>query len=288
MTNPSMENELVQVRALVFEPYTLFRVRPMTGRYVNVSAEGYRLGRILRPWPPDPSTANIFLFGGSTAFGYGVADSETISSHLEKRIGAAVYNFATPNYTSTQERIGLEQLLLRGQRPDIAVFIDGFSDFIAPFYEPLMMAPFVEATTRGSLLGRLLRRNKRPDCRVPDAAVVVERYIANMRIIRAVCDEFQARPLFIWQPVPCYQYDGPSAGHGDSTALIECVQRGYKILDGRRAGGEMPGDFLWLADMQIGRRDALYLDADHYTAAFSSEIAARIAKHLADKGLIRS
>ena len=43
-------------------------------------------------------------------------------------------------------------------------------------------------------------------------------------------------------------------------------------------------DFLWLADMQRGRRDPLYVDPDHYNAGFSAEIASKIAAHLRETG----
>ena len=38
-----------------------------------------------------------------------------------------------------------------------------------------------------------------------------------------------------------------------------------------------PAQFLWLADMQAERYDELYLDPDHYGAAFSAEIAVALA-----------
>src|SRR5262249_26348462 len=136
----SMESEFAQVRAMTFEPYSLFRVRPMRGSYVNVSEAGFRQNGAPLPWPPEAGC--VFVFGGSTAFGYGVADGETIPARLGNQLGVAVYNFATPNYTSVQERIRFEQLLLDGHRPSVAIFIDGFSDFIAPYYQPLMFARF--------------------------------------------------------------------------------------------------------------------------------------------------
>jgi len=284
MHDQSMEMEFARARALEFEPYTLFRVPAMTGRYLNVHPAGYRHGRRPFSWPPDPQEANVFVLGGSTAFGYGVADGETIASQLGDQLGSPVYNFASPNYTSVQERIRFEQLLLQGHRPRVAVFVDGFDDFIAPFYEPMMFAPFVTAAKRRRLFDRFLRREK-PAGRMPDCAVVVDRYLTNMRLIKAAAQQFGVHPVFVWQPVPCYQYAGPAADHGSSAPLIECVQRGYEMMDARRGGID---GLLWLADMQRGRTDALYIDPDHYTAAFSGEIASRIGQHLVKTGWMRS
>ena len=279
-----METEFAKVRAMIFEPYTVFRVPAMTGRYVNVDAAGFRHGARPLPWPPDSDEGNVFVFGASTAFGYGVADADTIPSQLGEQLGAPIYNFATPNYTSVQERIRFEQLLLQGHRPRVAVFIDGFSDFIAPFYEPVMFAPFVNATSNHGLFARLLHREK-PECRVPDSASVVDRYLANARLIKGTAREFGVHPLFVWQPVPCYQYDGPATEHGSSAPLVEGVRRGYEMMNSRRAELD---ELLWLADMQRGRTDALYVDPDHYTAAFSREIAARIANAVIDAGWMRA
>ncbi|HYH07662.1 MAG TPA: hypothetical protein VEK11_11455 [Thermoanaerobaculia bacterium] len=264
--------EFARVRALVFEPYSMFRVAPMRGQFVNVNERGDRETGRAKAWPPPPDA--IFVFGGSMAFGYGLADAETIPAQLERATGRDVYNFATPNHNAEQERIRLEQLLLDGARPSVAVFLDGFGEFIAPFYAPLMFRPFVNATRRRSRVERLLKRDAPPVLRLPDAAAVLDRYLANMKLIRGVCTPFGVQPLFVWQPVPCYRYDGPAESHGDGAPLVEIVRQGYELMHARGFDG------LWLADMQAGRTESLYVDPDHYNAAFSAEIAQRIAVEL--------
>ena len=281
MPDPTMESELARARAVVFEPHTLFRVPPMSGLFVNVTEAGYRQGAEPQRWPPKSDA--VFVFGGSTAFGYGVADAETIPAHLQTELGAQVYNWASPNFASVQERIRFEQLLLDGHRPRAAIFIDGFSDFIAPYYQPVMLEPLARATQPRSILRRIFEPKRGVTCRVPDPAVVVDRYLRNRQLLRAVCRELGVRLLTVWQPVPCFRYAGPAQGHGDSAPLIECVVRGYELMETRRPD---PEDFLWLADIQRGRSDSLYVDADHYTAAFSREIAEHIGRHLFETGFV--
>ncbi len=82
-----------------YDSYTQFKERFANGKYVNVDPNGFR-NRLRRlPWPPDPKALNIFVFGGSTTFGYRVADYDTIPSHLQELIRkemdlpAAIYNF---------------------------------------------------------------------------------------------------------------------------------------------------------------------------------------------------
>lgn len=122
-------------RLVVYEPFTEFKEPAFGGRFVNVSPHGFRNVAEQGPWPPDPRHFNVFVFGGSTTFGYGVADGETIPSHLQRHLRArnpgrpvCVYNFGRCAYYSTQERILFQQLLEAGFRPDAAVFVDGMND----------------------------------------------------------------------------------------------------------------------------------------------------------------
>lgn len=122
-------------RPQIYQPFTQFKERPSRGEYVNVSDKGFRLSSDQAEWPPNPNNFNIFVFGGSTTFGYGVADAETIPSHLQRALrdqnlnSAAVYNFGRGNYYSTQERALFAQLLLDRTTPHMAIFIDGLNEF---------------------------------------------------------------------------------------------------------------------------------------------------------------
>jgi hypothetical protein len=143
-------------RPLLFEPFTQFTERPHKGKYVNVDVNGFRISRNQGPWPPDRKQhAIVFLFGGSTTFGYGLPDWQTIASSLQDLLASCetgkcgtdvrretpswvrrfdgrqirVYNFGRGHYYSTQERILLENLLLDGFIPDAVIFLDGLNDF---------------------------------------------------------------------------------------------------------------------------------------------------------------
>ncbi len=119
-----------------YEPYTGFRERPLHGKFVNIHPMGFRFSKDQAPWPPRPEGTNVFVFGGSTAFGMGLPDDETIVSYLgecsaQGKISPplAVYNFGRPGYLSTQEMVLFQQLLASGFIPQDAVFIDGLNDF---------------------------------------------------------------------------------------------------------------------------------------------------------------
>src|SRR5918911_2555611 len=128
-------------RSFVYEPFTEFKERPYAGKFVNVDVNGFRLTKGQGPWPPDREKYfNIFLFGGSTTFGFGVPDDQTVASYLQTFLSnlsltkeARVYNFGRGSYYSTQERILFEKMVAAGFRPDVAIFIDGLND--SPHYE---------------------------------------------------------------------------------------------------------------------------------------------------------
>jgi hypothetical protein len=137
-------------RSLAYEPYTGFKESPFSGAYVNVDRAGFRRSKNQAPWPPEPGTCSVFVFGGSTTFGYGLADDQTLPSYLQEVLAArlgrpvAVYNFGRAYYFSRQEGILFETLLLAGLVPDMAIFVDGFNEFAFPSDRPLF-TPRLEA-----------------------------------------------------------------------------------------------------------------------------------------------
>jgi uncharacterized protein YndB with AHSA1/START domain len=130
--------------AWIFEPYVQFREQPREGRFVNISSDGFRLNsrtdrKTLDPTPP----SSVFILGGSTTFGYGVRDEDTIAAHLEALFRrddperghrVAVYNFGRGYYGSGQELLLLKSLVQRGMVPKVAVFMDGINEQFCPQY----------------------------------------------------------------------------------------------------------------------------------------------------------
>ena len=120
-----------------YEPFTGFKQRPFRGRFVNVDPAGFRFSKDQAPWPPRSDAVNVFVFGGSTTYGFGLRDDETIASYLQQCAPAppgefvAVYNFGREGYFSSQELVLFQQLLNEGFVPQVAVFIDGLNDFWA-------------------------------------------------------------------------------------------------------------------------------------------------------------
>jgi hypothetical protein len=112
---------------------------------------------------------------------------------------------------------------------------------------------------------------------------IIDRWLANRRQIEAVCDAFGCRSAFIWQPTPAYKYDLSRhialAYHG-SLHGHERAGPFYERMQVRLGDRWNYGNLIWLADIQEGRNDPLYLDTVHYTAGFSRVIAEKIAAEL--------
>jgi hypothetical protein len=242
-------NELLEEtwsRPAVYEPFTQFKERPYEGKYVNVYEHGYRHTTNQGTWPPNPENLNIFLFGGSTTFNYGVSDGETISSYLQQFLNeksnkiVKIYNFGRAYYYSTQERVLFEKLIISGFIPDMAIFIDGLNEFYYEVDEPAFTKRFKELLDGKnlqtlplltkklplfravhSLKNRLVnifeentqsKKNKkstRGKYAYDDKIVIsdiIARYVSNKKMIEVFSNAYGIKEVFVWQPVPMYKY----------------------------------------------------------------------------------
>lgn len=224
-----------------------FREAAYHGRYVHVDPAGFRHGDAQGAWPPDEEAYNIFVFGGSTTFGYGESDNLTIPSYLQyylrQQTGSDqifVYNFGRANYFSLQEKLLFQSLVDQGIVPDMAIFIDGLNDFISwdglvnhdncgqdpTFIEQLGNTLTCQANELCLPLEQLaLNLTKRTPKQTPTRAAVIptatappnddpttnraviERWLANKQDIEQRAQAAGVELFFVMQPVPSYAYD---------------------------------------------------------------------------------
>ena len=111
-----------------YRPYTIWRTLPYNGTQINVGEDG------IRPTPDSncgTDTYRVYVFGGSTTWGYGVPDWGTISAYMQDRMetrDVCVVNQGELAFNSTQELIWLIQLIESGDIPDLVIFYDGTND----------------------------------------------------------------------------------------------------------------------------------------------------------------
>src|SRR5262245_14191728 len=78
------EEARMQVHGFAYEPWLLFRNPTVSESLLHTDSAGFR--RTAAPRQQAGNPLDVFVFGGSTTFGYGVADAETIPSHLQRAL----------------------------------------------------------------------------------------------------------------------------------------------------------------------------------------------------------
>ncbi|MBF0175018.1 MAG: SGNH/GDSL hydrolase family protein [Magnetococcales bacterium] len=291
-------------RNYTYEPFVQFRETAFSGTYVQVASVGFRNSGTPLPWPPDKEGWNVFLFGGSTTFGYGIEDGETIAAHLQPLLSGQggrpvrVYNFGQGFYYSSQELIQFQRLLVAGIRPDAVMFLDGLNDFFhdrdQPFFTdrlrqvmprdaPSGMPPWLAERSLVRLAGKIHHRLIAAPASAPekDPAVihaVIDRYLTNQTLIRASAQAYGIGVLFAWQPVPTWH-------HRPNQHLVRGVLKehplsgpGYEAFVQRLQKVPLDDHFVWCAEVQNGRNELLYVDRVHYNDKMSALIAECLAE----------
>lgn len=113
---------------LVSKPprYTSFigwRYPQFNSKYTNIENRYYT-----RRSDGEALEASTWFFGGSTMWGNGVADHDTIPSLYHKITGNKVMNFGELGYESRQSLNQFINLIADGHRPKTVIFYEGFND----------------------------------------------------------------------------------------------------------------------------------------------------------------
>lgn len=309
-----------------YKPWVQFQNPPFYGTLLNVNGQGFRKTKEPRPYSGEP--IKIYVFGGSTTFGYGVPDDYTIPSYIQKILeqkypnkNFLVRNYGQGFYYSSQEMLLLISLIKDGDIPDWAIFIDGANDTYqlhwehdqpwftskvrrlwdtergARFSKPRKDFSWIPMVRLANGLSRRLLpietekksidsdKNNQQDSENVLAEedkqwlavdYVVQRYTSNIRIIRAICREYDIKCLFVWQPIPFYKYDislhrtFPYKG-----SIAEPWDGVYSLMK-----GYTKEDFLYLGEMLSDVPEKVFVDDIHYSEKYNEKIAARICSRL--------
>jgi len=73
---------------------------------------------------------SVWFFGGSTMWGTGASDSQTIPSHFNSLTNRTVYNFGEIGWTSRQSLNQLINVIGDEYSPSVVVFFDGVNDIL--------------------------------------------------------------------------------------------------------------------------------------------------------------
>ena len=120
------ESKLIRYK---YEPFLGPITAKASGEFINV---GHKMGRLMKN--NDNCTQNIYFFGGSTTFGWLSIDSKTIPAEFKKILekvnkkDLCVFNFGQPWFYSKQENNYLINLIEKGLKPDMAIFLNGINE----------------------------------------------------------------------------------------------------------------------------------------------------------------
>ncbi len=213
-------------KTMRWKPYVHWRRAPYTNGYFNIDEQGLRQTWTAHLGEPLPL---VFVMGGSTVWGSGVSDDDTLPSKLAQVLSqqgrdVRVLNFGESGWVFTQSLIALMRELQRGNVPDVVVFYDGINDVTAALQEHAAGTPQNESQrrlefnmTHGSGVRMLVAildelegvrklvhaLNGAPAPDYPDTlpADIVSVYEANIRIAKALAKEWGFDVLFYWQPI---------------------------------------------------------------------------------------
>jgi len=291
-----------------YEEILGFTETPRSGKFVNVSPLGFRRNNTTKPRDSSITTKPeshdlIYFFGGSTAFGYGVSDEQTIPAQLEKlRPNSEVINFGRGYYYSEQENLLLDRLLNNGAaRPKTAIFLDGLNEgcTISTYKGQLedlfarsssldynwrsdeILKPYIHASNKilsklglnKNNVGRDVKEKTCSNLGLPPIAIS-EVFSNNMKARQAICKKHGIHCLTFLQPLPGVNTQHM---HIDPT-LRESLQNKYSLI-APRATKQIYG----LVDISNSLSDLqkhAFIDDVHYSPEANQKIAKEINKYL--------
>lgn len=277
-----------------YEPWLQFRVTDYKSKYVNISGFERKSipNEIINRTSSD--TLNVYFFGGSTMYGYNVADAETIpsqflqiyKSRFPKGKSIRIHNFGIPYYYSKQELLLLSKLAFDGHRPDVVIFMDGLNDF----YPSRMLyydRPHFSYAMQQVFDDRMFLKKKRTIVDSSDQFYIdpphipavdyynglLGKYLNNVQQATLLCETIGAKGYFFCQPVPFYKY---SNRNNDPISYKVNYARFDHIYPAIEEAAKNSGNLIFLGNMLEHEKGMPFVDQVHYSPAFSRKIAEEI------------
>jgi hypothetical protein len=126
--------EIITTPAVTSHPTLEFMETPFRSKFYNVGFENMRYSFAVNETNAKSSmNGSTWVFGGSTVFGSGIADDDTIPAYLNKLTekNEVFINFGVQANFLNNEIEKLLLLLKKGWRPKRVIFIDGLNDMVA-------------------------------------------------------------------------------------------------------------------------------------------------------------
>ena len=294
-----------------YEPWVGFKERPRSGKFVNISSEGFRHSHI-KNLRLDSTGINIYVFGGSTTFGYGVDDASTIPSHLQKHLSNLhpnnkinIFNFGRGYYYSDQEFALLLQLIRNNHIPTIAIFIDGLNEGQKePYYTKemssmfkaynddqyeffILLKFFLKSQIKNSSLMRVVKKltsyaidqPQPPKKEFLPPIDMLKNYQGNKELIENLAEKFNFLTYFFIQPVPGYRNEFANHMFLTNSGPANWSQHGTSKIQLLETTTDNLTSFN-LAPLLENYGQQPFVDNVHYTSSVCNLIAENIAQKI--------
>lgn len=301
--NDLVTKETALSNAYEYEPWIEFKNIDYTGSYMNIKDKVRKSIPDSYYNPAATDTLLIYFFGGSTTFGFNVADFETIPSYFVEAYkqkypnakSIKVVNWGCPNYYSYQELMLFTKLLIEDHKPDIAIFFDGLNDFwfgkmnyssesfYSFYFRKSYFAKRPPFTTDKWFTDSLQALFKTPVGMDENtfSDQLIKNYFNNIDRVKKMATVAGTKTYFFCQPTPFYKYPlqmkDPMVFH-DSNTRFNYI---YPIIEKR--ADSIP-NFTFLGGML--EKEPLYpfVDGFHYAPHIHRKIAAEMLSKV-DKDL---
>lgn len=295
---------------LRYDPFRGWWPGEYHSRHVNVDSGGRRVTP--QPTLDSGPRRSVFMFGGSAMWGWMVRDSGTIAALVATRLRTMGYtdveivNLAQSTFDLAQNAATLHQELRRGNRPAVAVFLDGNNE-VAPAFQtgrvgvilnqPLIARRFERRSDLPSDLFAVLRHSalvqRLTQLPTPSMGAHRERlcgsiamsYAAQVEMLQAVSAAFGFRSVFLWQPMratsrkPLTQWERGVANETWVHMIRQCSASVDSAMELRPAVPYVP-----LHSLFDERRETVFLDDfGHMTENGNRMVADRIAALIAER-----
>ncbi len=303
----SLATELSTSNHFTYEAYVGWERKPFQGQAINIDEPGVRRSS---PSHCDQPGYTIWVFGGSTTWGYGAPDWLTIPSQLAAKYQASgrtvcVKNFGEKAWVNTQEMIKLLlELKQTDRKPDLVIFYDGPADVYESYqsgrggvhqnfddtkrlFEGHAAASsgsfhYLQDSNAARLLGQQRQQNlQQSSSKNPDAIArrALRSYLENVQIIEALAREYKFQPAFFWEPTIATGHKhltpteeaAQNAARKEMPGLDEANQAAYALLQ-----PDCHAPIFCIADALDQATSTVYFDENHVTAEGNHLIAERM------------
>jgi len=291
-----------------YEAYVGWERESFQGQVINIDEPGVR--RTAHSHCDQPGIT-IWVFGGSTVWGYGSPDWLTIPSQLAEKYensghNVCIKNFGEKAWVNTQEMIKLILELKHTERkPDLVIFYDGPADVWESYqsgrggvhqnfedtkrlFEGHAAAvagsfQYLLDSNAGRLLWRQHQQNSIQKSPSKDVNAIAKRalrcYLENVRLIQALGREYNFQPVFFWEPTIATGNKPLSptekAAQDDARkqfpGLDESNQAAYTLLQ-----PDCHSPIFCIADALDHATGSVYFDENHVTGEGNRLVAGRM------------